>query len=96
MAIRKLHLNQERLYDALDGIDGYNQLNPFGFKVAKDHFTGLVDDAKHARLIKESCAERTAHLPLQRRIIAWIGCRMVEWGSRLQAQAGNTPRIAIR
>jgi hypothetical protein len=62
---------------------------------AREHYSGLLREAARARLAQQALAERQHFLE---RTLAWLGGRLVAWGSYLQERYGascETPGFQI-
>ena len=56
----------------------------------QERYKDLLREAEQERLIQQVLAGREKHDGFYRAALAWLGCRLVEWGESLQQRYDNT------
>ena len=75
-------------------------VNWLGAMEQQEHFKDLLREAEQDRLAQQALAGREKRDQIYCSALAWLGCRLVEWGKSLQRRYGNaslaSPLVAGR
>jgi hypothetical protein len=66
-------------------------INWLGLEEQQERYKDFLREAEHDRLVQQALAGRERRDPIYRPALAWLGCRLVEWGKSLQRRYGNAP-----
>ncbi len=64
-----------------------------GLTERQERYKDFLREAEHDRLVQQVLAGRERRDRFYRPALAWLGCRLVEWGKSLQQRYG-TPSLA--
>jgi hypothetical protein len=75
-------------------------VNWLGLMEQQERYKDFLREAEHERLVQQALAGREKRDRFYRSALAWLGCRLVEWGKSLQRRYGNaslaSPLVASR
>ena len=63
-----------------------------GLMERQERYKDFLREAERDRLVHQVLAGRERHDQFYRPALAWLGCRLVEWGKSLQQRYGDTSR----
>jgi hypothetical protein len=64
-------------------------INWLGLMEPQERYKDFLREAEQDRLVQQALAGREKHVQFYRSALAWLGCRLVEWGKSLQRRYGN-------
>ena len=64
-------------------------INWLGLVERQERYKDFIREAERDRLVQQALAGRERRDNFYRRALAWLGCRLVEWGKSLQRRYGN-------
>ncbi len=60
----------------------------------QERYKDLLREAEKAQLVRQAAAGRGRRDGLHRRVLTWLGLRLVAWGCYLQARYGVAVEVA--